>query len=317
MNKATGEPVTDLWILSSRGKKNSVDPRRPYSWQVEKELTRNGIVEDVAVVFLTNRECPYHCLMCDLWKNTTNETLPEGIIPEQIVLALRSLPEVKHIKLYNSGSFFDTRAIPEKDYERIAFLLKDFESVIVESHPSFIGKKILKFKEMLKPELEVALGLETVNPVVLKSLNKKMTAERFHHAAGYLSANGIHTRTFILLKPPFMTEAEGVTWAQRSIDFAFDCGAECCVIIPVRPGNGAIDQLMDEGLFSPPRLQSLEKVVEYGINLDRGRVFADLWDLKLFADCDICFDRRYARLTEMNLGQKAVSPVRCSCTLLQ
>ena len=25
---------------------------------------------DVATLFLTNRECPFRCLMCDLWKNT-------------------------------------------------------------------------------------------------------------------------------------------------------------------------------------------------------------------------------------------------------
>jgi asparagine synthetase B (glutamine-hydrolysing) len=38
---------------------------------VEKESTVSGQVEDRAAIFLTNRECSFHCLMCDLWKNTT------------------------------------------------------------------------------------------------------------------------------------------------------------------------------------------------------------------------------------------------------
>ena len=33
-----------------------------------------------AVVFLTNRECPFRCVMCDLWMNTLDETVPRGAI---------------------------------------------------------------------------------------------------------------------------------------------------------------------------------------------------------------------------------------------
>ena len=48
--------------------------------------------------------------------------------------------DAKHLKLYNSGSFFDGRAIPEEDYPRIASLVSHFETVIVESHPKLIGE---------------------------------------------------------------------------------------------------------------------------------------------------------------------------------
>ena len=83
------------------------------------------------------------------------------------------MPDVKHLKLYNSGSFFDERAIPAEDYQRIASLLSHFETVIVESHPRLIGDKCLRFRDMLKPELQVALGLETVNPDCFSGSIKK------------------------------------------------------------------------------------------------------------------------------------------------
>jgi radical SAM enzyme (TIGR01210 family) len=313
MNDQEEIAITDKWIISRRGRKNHVDPLKPYAWLVEKELTPSGRIEDVGVVFLTNRECPFHCLMCDLWKNTTDETVPPGTIAGQIEWALSQMSGIEHIKLYNSGSFFDNRAIPEEDYNKIAELVRELKTVIVESHPVFINEKCLSFRDMLKPDLQLAVGLETVNPEILRKLNKKMAPQDFRSSIGFLTANGITTRAFILLKPPFMSEGEGVFWAERSIDFAFDSGAECCVVIPVRAGNGAMDELAEKDLFSPPDVKSLEKVVEYGISLKAGRVFADTWDLKLFSKCDRCIGQRIARLTEMNLSQKVVGPVSCKC----
>lgn len=314
MSKKVEVSINNKWIVSTRGKKNHIDPQKPYSWLVEKERTRSGKIEATATIFLSNLECPFRCLMCDLWKNTTNESVRIGDIPNQIEWALKQMPDVKHLKLYNSGNFFDKKAIPEEDYSRIASLLSDFETVIVESHPKFINEKCLLFKEMLKPELEVAIGLETVHLEVLQKLNKQMTLNNFSNAVRFLTQNGIKSRAFILLKPPFLSESEGILWANKSIDFAFEVGVECCTVIPVRAGNGAMDILMKNGDFSLPILSSLERVLEYGIGLLSGRVFADTWDLELFSDCEKCFDERQRRLRAMNLSQKNVDHIACNCT---
>lgn len=315
MNENSDLIYSDKWIISVRGSKNVVDPRLPYGWLVEKEYTKSGKVEDTGIIFLTNRECPFHCLMCDLWKNTTDTHAGSGSIPDQIEWTLEKMPGVKHLKLYNSGSFFDNRAIPEADYLRIASLLKDFETIIVESHPKLITKKCLDFRDMLKPELQVAMGLETVHKEVLFKLNKQMTVEDFRNSANFLDRNGISTRAFILLRPPFMTEDEGIFWAERSIDFAFESGVECCTVIPVRAGNGAMHEMMKKGEFHLPEIQSIETVLEYGIGLKSGRVFADTWDLGLFSKCEKCTDQRTQRLIEMNLRQKISSAIKCDCRM--
>ncbi len=305
--------INTKWIVSKRKKKNTVNPQKPYAWLIEKEHSQFGIIVDVGIIFLTNRECPFHCLMCDLWKNTTDEIVPIGAIPNQIKWALNQMPKVKHLKLYNSGSFFDKKAIPKADYERIALLLADFETVIVESHPKFINEDCLEFKNLLKPKLEIAIGLETVHPELINKLNKKMTLEDFEKSVAFLTKNNINTRAFILLKPPFLSEEEGIYWAEKSIDFAFDAGVECCTVIPVRAGNGALDYLQKTGNFSLPTIQSLETVLEYGIELKKGRIFADTWDLDLFSTCDKCLNERIERITEINLNQEIVKKVICSC----
>src|SRR5258708_1062515 len=102
----------DSRIVSLRPPKNTVDPFKPYAFLVEPERTREGSVEDTAVVFLSNRECPFRCLMCDLWKNTTDHRVPDGAVSGQIDYALARLPHVRRIKLYNAGNFFDAPAIP-------------------------------------------------------------------------------------------------------------------------------------------------------------------------------------------------------------
>ena len=100
--------------------------------------------------------------------------------------------------------------------------------------------------------------------------------------------------------PRFSTKREGLLWAKRSLDFAWDVGVECCVIIPTRGGNGAMEQLRAEGSFEPPRLESLEAAVEYGLQQRRGRVFADLWDIECLIRCPSCGPERARRLQAMN-----------------
>src|SRR5437870_4659618 len=105
---------------------------------VEDERAESGEVVAVATVFLTNRECPWRCLMCDLWRNTVLETVPPGAIPAQIDYALAHLPAARQLKLYNSGSFFDQGAIPSSDYAAIADRARRFDRVIVECHPALV-----------------------------------------------------------------------------------------------------------------------------------------------------------------------------------
>src|SRR5271155_4766982 len=68
----------DTWILARRPERDSLDPLRPYAFFVEEEYSAEGEVVSVATVFLTNRECPWRCLMCDLWKNTLLQAVPVG-----------------------------------------------------------------------------------------------------------------------------------------------------------------------------------------------------------------------------------------------
>lgn len=301
----------DRWILARRPQRAVLDAHEPYLYFVEEECSASGEVMPVATIFLTNRECPFRCVMCDLWRTTLTGTVPRGAIPEQIDFALRALPAARMVKLYNSGSFFDLRAIPVEDYEAIATRVWGFERVVVECHPALVGERCIEFRELVGGRLEVAMGLETAHPEVLEKLNKRMTLGQFGAAADFLRSNDIDLRVFILVQPPFMKPQESVYWAERSLDFAFDCEATAATLIPTRGGNGAMEALAADGEFVPPSLKVVEAAASYGVGQRRGRVFVDLWDVQRNSKCVFCFDERVARLRNMNLRQKVADAVIC------
>jgi radical SAM enzyme (TIGR01210 family) len=312
MSVASAAELT-RWIMAQRPPRvATLDPHQPHGFFLEQERASSGRILTSATILLTNRECPWRCLMCDLWKNTLTTSVPPGAIADQINFALtqlRRLPE--QLKLYNSGSFFDSGAIPVEDYPGIAGRISFAEHVIVESHPRLVGDKARRLRDLLSGSLEVAMGLETIHPEVFPRLNKRFDLDHFAKAAEFLSAEGIAMRAFVLVNPPFLKEQDGIEWAVKSAAFAFGCGAGVVSLIPTRSGNGAMDRLLEAGEFSPPTLSALETAQELALDLHQGRVFADSWDLEQFSRCTSCVERRRQRLHTINLTQQPQPRVVC------
>ena len=291
----------------------------PHHFLRERELAADGSLAKCVAVFLTNRECPWKCFMCDLWKNTLETSVSPGMIPRQIAHAFQQMgtPHLKEarsamlVKLYNSGSFFDPRAVPTKDYDTIARLLTGFRRVIVECHPLLLGDSCLRFRDLLAVEIEVAMGLETAHSAALAQLNKGFGVEDFLKKCDWLRKNGMAIRVFLLVNVPFVPSAEQAEWVEKSIQLAAEAGAEVICLIPTRPGNGAVEALLRSGWYSRTRLEQLENALEAGIRSSRARVFADLWDLEQFRSCPHCFSERRLRLQRMNDQQRLLNRIRC------
>ncbi len=299
--------------MNLRSQREPVNFDEPVATFEENERSEAGQIESVLTVILSSRECPWKCLMCDLWKNTATTSPPLGAIARQIEFALERFPKSSVIKLYNSGSFFDPSAVPVQDYPRVAELLTGFHRVIVESHPRLIGDRAVQFRDLLKGQLEIAVGLETVDEITLEKLNKRVPLIEFEKVGRWMKKEGIDLRTFILIRAPFQTEESGRFWANRSVDFAFDrLGATVAALIPTRAGNGAMEELARQGLFSPPQLGTLEQVLSYGLQRGGGRVFADLWNIDELARCSHCHLARRQRLEDMNLTQHWTPEIACS-----
>ncbi len=308
------------WIVAQRGPKNRVSADRPYAALKEAERSADGRLREVVTVFLTNRECPWKCFMCDLWQNTLDQTISAGAVLRQIETALNELevPEDAgaraelEVKLYNSGSFFDPGAIPPEADAEVARSLSGFRNVIVESHPRLVGDRCLRFRDRLDGSLEVAMGLETAHPEALEHLNKGFTPDTLLNKCRWLRSEGIGVRVFLLVNPPFVPAAVQEDWLVRSLLSVKEAGGDVVCLIPTRSDSGALAHWRGRGDFEPTRLEQLERGFERGLGLGLGRVFADLWDLESFSACDACLSDRSNRLQRMNHEQVVLPAVACA-----
>jgi hypothetical protein len=316
-----GRAARDRFVLERRGPRPRLDPWAPPRVVVDREpdLDGDGGVVAVATVFLTGRECPWRCVMCDLWRHTIDGDTPIGAIEQQVAQGVARLDHaVRHIKLYNAGSYFDPRAVPAADDPGIARAVSRFDRVIVESHPALIGARTWAFRDRVA-SLEVAMGLETAHPEALARLNKGLTLDGFTTAAAALAAHDVGLRVFLLVHPPFVPRDQRTVWIEHSVEAAIAGGARVVALIPTRGGNGALEALAApeagvDALFEPPSLADLEAAAAAAMRRARGRarVLADLWDLEAFTTCSACLDARRARLQGLNLEQHVPGAIACA-----
>lgn len=316
----------DAAVRRARGPRAAVDPARPVAVFDEQEIASPGRTVATRVLILAGAECRYTCAMCDLWKHSLDGPTPPGSLPLQIRAGLsteaiaRAAPEPRWIKLYNGSNFFDPRSVPPGDLPAIAGLLAGHDRVIVENHPRLTGPAVPRFRDRLSGRLEVALGLETVDPRLLPWLGKKMTADDFAVASARLRGWDVDVRAFVLLGLPGLSPAESLAACLDAMAFAADSGARHVSIIPTRAGNGFMDDLARDGLFAPPSAALVERAAAAAIGGQAARdaiVTIDLWDFATLAgQCAACGPPRRARLAAANLAQRPpdVSPItECGC----
>lgn len=306
--------AADARIRRLRPPKPRVDPYTAHGALVEDERRPDGTRERALTIFLAGAECPFTCSFCDLWRYTIDGPTPPGALAAQVekVLNTTSAPLPDRLKLYNASNFFDRRAVPLADRDRLAALAEPFAAVTVESHVNTIGKETLAFARRLRGRLEVAVGLETVHPEAMARLNKRLDLPRFAAAAHLLSEHDIDLRVFVLVGAPHVPADESVAWTIRTVEYAVTQGASVVAIIPVRGGNGELERLQSLGNFTAPSLSQLEAALDGCLQFTGCVVTADTWDVELFASCGACRGARADRLRRINLTGQTEPGIECA-----
>ena len=311
--------TADARIRRPRPPKPRGDPYTAHGALVEDERRPDGTRESALTIFLAGAECPFTCSFCDLWRFTLDGPTPPGALVtqvEKILNASAALPS-QRLKLYNASNFFDRRAVPLADRDRLAALADPFAAVTVESHVNTIGEETLAFARRLRGRLEVAVGLETIHPEASTRLNKRLDLRRFDAAARLLVDNGIDLRVFVLVGTPHVPAHESVAWTIRTVEYAVERGASVVAIIPVRGGNGEMERLQSLGEFTPPRLADLEAALDGCLQFTECVVTADSWDAERFAPCNACRLGRIERLQRINVtgcGEPRLACAECGTT---
>jgi len=198
------------------------------------------------------------CTMCG-YVNDSSATAGEKELEAQLEKALSVYSGEPYVKIFTSGSFLDKKEVSPSFAERlIESFGADARRILVESRPEYVTADALRPLKKHVDELEVALGLESSSDRVrLRSINKGFTFDDYLKALDVVKSEGLISKTYLLLKPPFLTEKEALKDAMQSIK-AVDGITETISLNPVNIQNRTlVDYLWRRGIYRPPWLWTL------------------------------------------------------------
>ncbi len=149
--------------------------------------------------------------MCGYWHESADVT--QSDILAQLERAFRNSPDEDFIlKIFTSGSFLDEREISSDTRKEIAKMVKKrkIKKLIVETRPEFVSAEKIADLEVVE-HLELAIGLETADDFIRsKYINKGFSLEDYKTAAKIVNESGATVKTYLLLKPPFVSEKKAI-----------------------------------------------------------------------------------------------------------
>ncbi|MFO7619584.1 MAG: archaeosine biosynthesis radical SAM protein RaSEA [Thermoplasmata archaeon] len=241
--------------------RRKADPREPVSAWSEKDRIGKDVV-DALVVILRSRGCYWSrqsgCLMCG-YNNDCLGTVTADDLAVQFETAMQKYAGQPYIKIYTSGSFLDPKEVEPEARGRILALAGERASkVLVESRPEFVSQASLESAFAHVKELEVAIGLETANDENrARCVNKGFQLKDFERACNAAGDAGASIRTYLLLKPLFMTESAAMRDVVESARIAGPM-SQTISVNPINVQRGTrVEELWKKGLYRPPWLWSL------------------------------------------------------------
>ncbi len=245
-------------------KPREFDESKPIAMWTEKD-TVNGEITDAFVLILRTRGCYWAlnsgCTMCGYINDARMEPVSDENMAIQLEKALKKYRGERVVKIFTSGSFLDPNEISPGMQVKIARAFGDADRFIVESLPEFVVGNIL---EPVKQEnLEIAIGLESASDDVLeKNVNKSFRVKDYVRAAELMKEMGIALKTYLLLKPPFMTEKEAIEDAKKSVLFAAKYSDEISLNPINIQSHTLVNRLWKRGEYRPPWLWSVMDVIK-------------------------------------------------------
>jgi radical SAM enzyme (TIGR01210 family) len=310
-------------------KDETYDPTEPTRVWLDEDNTPEGVYDSLTIILNTGG-CRWAraggCTMCGY----VAESVEGGSVSHEDLMAQVETcldHEDEHagepagqVKIYTSGSFLDEREVGAETRRAIAETFADRDRIVVESLPDFIGaEKVADFTDH-GLATDVAVGLETATDRVRHDcVNKYFDFAEFERAAADAADAGAGVKAYLLMKPPFLSEAEAVADMKSSIRRCADVGG--CHTVSMNPCNvqrhTMVEDLFHADGYRPPWLWSVCKVLEdtadedalivsdpVGHGSDRGP-----------HNCGECDDRVQRAIKDFDLRQDSsvFEQVSCPC----
>jgi len=269
MKKVPGNETRDQNVCGSQRREDRNDRHissraQPVAWTGWDLL--NGEIVPTLTIVLRTRGCSWArregCAMCGFVRDSNPRATGIAISKEFSDALARFGRKFNIIKIFTSGSFLDSQEVSPDVRNAILAELQDVPKTIIESRPEFVTEETCEEIARSNERVEVAIGLESSSDYVRERyVNKGFTFRDFIRASNTARAKGFTVKAYLLLKPPFMTEAEAMRDALQSIkdttEYVDTISLNLC---NVQRGT-LVETLWKKRLYRPPWLWTAVEVL--------------------------------------------------------
>ncbi|NJE08780.1 TIGR01210 family radical SAM protein [Thermococcus sp. M39] len=211
------------------------------------------------------------CYMCSYPASAPKNPWSQEEIIEYVKKALKKIEgkERVAVRIFTSGSFLDDGELKPETRKEIFKLLAEYnniEEIVIESRSELVRYDAVKeLADIVKDRhFEVAIGLETANDDIADvSINKGNTFEQFVKASEEIRSAGAKVKTYLLLKPIFLSERDGIEDIKESIKKAAPYTDTFSINVTNIQKGTTYERLWEKNEYRPPWLWSVIDILKW------------------------------------------------------
>ena len=250
--------------------RESWDASRPVTVYKTPENLPDGTPCTAATVILRSKGCAWWwksgCTFCGYFNDVRDDVSADDMFSQWDYAKKKTnqFEGCKMVKVYTSGTFFEDRENPPEWQEVV---LKETAEMglhlVVEAQAQMCTPEKIEWVAARHPGCTVAIGLEAYDDSVLRfHVNKGFTTKQWHRAVEMLRENDLRVKTYLLFKPPFMSEGEAL---KHTTSWLVDV-AKYSDEVSVNPmniqKNTIVDRLFRNKEYRTPWLWSLVEMIK-------------------------------------------------------
>ncbi|MBU0497218.1 MAG: archaeosine biosynthesis radical SAM protein RaSEA [Candidatus Thermoplasmatota archaeon] len=283
-------------------------------------------IVDAFVIILRTTGCSWShtdgCSMCGYFTDSAPDSLTTKDIETQVHQAMQRYHGEPVLKIFTSGSFFDTKEISRSLQQKILSLCAtQAKKIVFESRPEYITKASIDLLTpfLKKTEIEVGIGLETANDLIREhAINKGFSYDDYLTAATSLQNNNIGVKTYVFVKPLFLTEKDAINDALNTVETVKNISTT----ISFNPANIQRHTVMEyfwrRQYYRPPWLWSILEILSESKQKTTTRLQCDIvggGSHRGAHNCPACDKEILEKIRTLSLTQHTdkISSLSCNC----
>ena len=250
--------------------RESWDASRPVTVYKTPENLPDGTPCTAATVILRSKGCAWWwksgCTFCGYFNDVRDDVSAEDMFSqwEYAKKSTNQFEGCQMVKVYTSGTFFEDRENPPEWQEAV---LKETAEMglhlVVEAQAQMCTPEKIEWVAARHPGCTVAIGLEAYDDSVLRfHVNKGFTTKQWHRAVEMLRENDLRVKTYLLFKPPFMSEGDALTHTTSWLIDVAPYSDEVSVNPMNIQKNTIVDRLFRNKEYRSPWLWSLVEMIK-------------------------------------------------------